>query len=46
MVIVFVEILSYKLQGRKFDSRLGHFNSPNPSNHTTALGSTRPLKQK
>jgi hypothetical protein len=45
-----VEALSYKLKGRRFESRLRciFLNLPNPSSHTMALGSmgsTQPLTE-
>jgi hypothetical protein len=43
-----VEALCYKPEGRRFDSRWGHwifFSWPNPSSRTMAPGSTQPLTE-
>jgi hypothetical protein len=42
-----VEILYYKPENWEFDSRWGpfFFDWPNPSSHTMAVGSTRPLTE-
>jgi hypothetical protein len=42
-----VEALCYKPEGRRFDSRWGHwiFNLPNLSNSTMALGLTQPVTE-
>jgi hypothetical protein len=42
-----VEALCYKLEGRRFESRMRwvFFNLPNPSSHTMVLGSTQPLTE-
>jgi hypothetical protein len=42
-----VEALCYKPEGRGFnpDEVITFFNCPNPSNRTTALGSTQPLTE-
>jgi hypothetical protein len=42
------EALCYKPEGRRFESRWGHwifFSWPNPSSRTMALGSTQPLTE-
>jgi hypothetical protein len=42
-----LEALCYKLEGRRFESRIKwtFFNSPNPSSRTMALRFTKPLTE-
>jgi hypothetical protein len=43
-VALLVEALFYKLEGRRFESRMmGFLNLPDPSSRTMTLGSTQPL---